>query len=275
MSLGLFKYRKEFMLKELDKTGVFLKTMFDGYDFIQTETGRQVLQKSNIGFIIDTTYVPKLYTHANQFLEYCMKQDKETYIKPELVSKYMCGLYNTKNANDLNNIWNNKSYILFAPNKLAQVKELTGIENIEFYVCPAFDENGDVEGIGFRIKDPNKVHNAFKWIFLQGNNLIYGKDYVDKEKECYVVEGFRDYVALRECGYNVVGLGSVFISPKQKEYLDTLKNPILLLDNDKFGLQQTLGFTKEFRVATLVGTKEKDAYDAWIKDNEINIIEIA
>ena len=262
------------MLKTLDKTGVFLKTMFDGYDFIQTEVGRRILQKSNIQFILETSYVNKIYDNALRFLEQCMNSN-EAYIPAELMSKYKCGLYNTKDSNNLQNVWNNKSYILFAPNKLAQVKELTGVENLEFYVCPAFNENGDVEGIGFRIKDPSKVQNAFKWLFMQGNNLIYGKDYVDNEKECYVVEGFRDYVALRECGYNVIGLGSVFISPKQKEYLDRLKQPILLLDNDKFGLQQTLGFAKEFRIATLVGTKEKDAYDAWITDGKLNILEIA
>lgn len=258
------------MLKNLNNDGIFLKTMFDGYDFLQTQVGRQILKNCNIEYIISSTYT-KLYKDADSFIDYCMCYKGETYIPKELISKYKCGLYKLSQASDPNNPWNNKPYVLFSPHKINRIKECVSIDDLEFYVCPSF-HNGKVDGIGFRIKYPEKVNNAFKWLFMEGNNIIYGKDDVRNEP-CYVVEGFRDYIALKECGYNVIGLGSVFISPKQKEYLDTI-DPIILLDTDSFGLSQTLNFSKQYKIATLTGTKEKDAYDTWIKQGNIQITEI-
>ena len=151
---------------------------------------------------------------------------------------------------------------------------LFSTSSIKFWVCPSFDEKGNCDGIGFRIVDSNSVKNAYKWIVLQGNNIIYGKDSVDINKDCYIVEGFRDFIALKELGYNVIGLGSVIISKLQEKYINQLKSPILLLDNDNFGLKKSIQYKDKYRVATLVNSKQKDAYDAWTKEGKINISEI-
>ena len=248
------------MLAELDTKGIYYKMLFDGFDFMQSEVGSILIPGKIKDQIKNFTY-SSIYENVEEFLDYCEDAD---YIN-EYSNKYKVKLYKTAQAKDISNPWHNKPYILFNPKLLKDI-------DLEFYVCPSFNEQGKVDGIGYRIKHPEKVNKAFKWIFMEGNNIIYGKDTIDKEKDCYVVEGFRDYVALKESGYNVIGLGSVCISPIQEEYLKTIK-PIILLDNDRFGLQQGLAYRNKYRIATLQ-TTEKDAWDTFSKGKEIKILEI-
>ena len=56
------------------------------------------------------------------------------------------------------------------------------------------------------------------------------------------------------------------------EYLKTIK-PIILLDNDRFGLQQGLSYKQKYRIATLQ-TTEKDAWDTFSKGQKIKILDI-
>ena len=59
---------------------------------------------------------------------------------------------------------------------------------------------------------------------------------------------------------------------RQEQYLKTIK-PIILLDNDKFGLQQGLAYRDKYRIATLQ-TNEKDAWDTFSKGQKIKILDI-
>lgn len=249
------------MILTNNKQSMLYKILFDGSDFLTNEVGSMIIPDMLKEYIISLT-TSEIYDNVHEFLDYCPSAN---YIG-QLSDKYKVRLYRTSWASDKNNPWNNKQYILFNPKQLQNL-------DIEFYVCPSFDEDGNVD-IGFRVVDVNSVHNAFKWLFMQGNNMIYGRDTVNVNKPCYIVEGFRDYVALKESGYNVIGLGSVYISEKQKQYINTLAEPILLLDNDKFGLQQTLNYSKDYKVATLIHTLEKDAWDTYSKGIPIKIVEI-
>lgn len=244
-----------------DKEFIFYKMLFDGADLLDKEIGTLLIPDEMKKMIMSLTR-SDIYSDVDKFLDYCPNSD---YIG-KLSNKYQVKLYKTSWANDDKNPWKNKQYILFND------KELNGLD-IEFHVCPSFDENGNIS-LGFRVINPDKVNNAFKWLFMNGNNILYGRDSVDKNKPCYVVEGFRDYVALKETGYNVIGLGSVYISDIQREYLDTLSEPILLLDNDKFGLKQAMRYYSKYRVATLIGTEEKDAWDTFEKGIPIEIVDI-
>lgn len=245
---------------------IFLKIIFDGYDFLQSEIGYKIIPTHFQKSVISNTFSTN-YNNKDEFVEWCKKiyknADVDHYVAKELTDKYNVGLYKLKDWNNPENPWNNRHYILFNP-ILEQLFELfPHTKDIQFYVCPS--ENG----IGFRIVDPELVLNSFKWLFMSGNNIIYGKP----EKDCYVVEGFRDYVALKECGYKVIGLGSVKLSKLHEEILKDL-NPTLLLDNDKFGLQQSLNYLeKGYKVSTLK-SKYKDAYDTWINTGKIEIIEV-
>lgn len=263
------------MIIDLDEKGLALKIIFDGYDFLNKDIAKILLRNKNIPQIISTTYIPEIYNNANLFLDYCKTNKDDCYIPKELMDKYKVGLYNLKDCNDNNNPWKDNNYILFNSKIINPlVKRFPFIADVKFWVCPSFDENGKCDAIGFRVVNSESVLNSFKWIFTCGNNIIYGKDSVNKNEECYIVEGFRDYIALRELGYNVIGLGSVVISKEQESYIQTLSNPILLLDNDDFGLNKTLQYKDKYRIATLIGSKEKDAYDSWIKNGKIDIREI-
>lgn len=256
----------------LDKVGITLKIIFDGYDFIQSDIGKMLVTENKIPHIIRTTFLPTLYEGVEEFLAYC-KYNGDGYLPNKLMEKYHCGLYSLDSVFDNNNPWKDKSYVLFNPSIISQLKKNIELDDIKFWVCPAYNEIGQVEAIGFRVVDINTVRKCFKWIFTCGNNIIYGKEHIDKNKTVYVVEGFRDYIALKECGYNVIGLGSVFISEKQKQYIDTL-DPIILLDNDKFGIQKSLQYSEFYKTAILTGTEHKDAYDAFINGDEIKICQI-
>ena len=256
----------------LDKIGLTFKIIFDGYDFIQSEVGKTLVSQDKFPHIIRTTYMNSIYSNVEKFLDYC-KYEADGYLPKDLMNKYHCGLYSLNSVFDDNNPWKGNPYVLFNPKIIEQLKKNIELEDIKFWVCPSFNELGEVEAIGFRVVDTNTVKNCFKWIFTCGNNIIYGKNTVDKEKPVYVVEGYRDYIALRELGYNVIGLGSVYISERQKRYIDTL-NPIILLDNDKFGLKKSLQYGDFYKIALLTGTNQKDAYDAFIRGDKIEICQI-
>lgn len=261
-------------IPNLDDKGIFLKTVFDGYDFIQHDIGKSILNAKFYNMILLTTFMPKLYENADLFITYC-NQNEQDYISKELGAKYGVGIYNLRDCNDPLNPWANKPYVLFNSKYLHSIyRKIKLSDDIKFYVCPSYNEQNQIDAIGFRICEPSKVNNSFKWLFTCGNNIIYGKNFVNKEKECYIVEGFRDYVALKELGYNVIGLGSIVISKVQEDYINSLSNPILLLDNDDFGLKKSLQYKDKYRIAMLTNTEEKDAYDAWIKYGKINIREI-
>ena len=254
------------MLNDLSNSGIFYKLLFDGYDFIHTEMGSIIAPKPLHPKIIETTYLNPLYPNADKFIEYCLCEND--YIG-NLYNKYHVGIYSLFSDSP----WKDNNYILFNTKTLQSVKKCN-LSNLKFYVCPAYDENNECYAIGFRITNEADVDDAFKWIFTCGNNIIYGKNTVNKEETCYVVEGFRDYVALNECGINCIGLGAARISNIQKEYIATLKDPILLFDNDKFGLQQAINHIKQYKVATLIQTPEKDAWDTFSKGIPIKIARI-
>jgi hypothetical protein len=268
-----FIYDKAMLKDLLDKETVLLKILFDGYDFSKTPISHLLIDPREFFGIYKTTYISKLYDNVNDFISYC-NYNEDGYLPNKLMQKYSCGLYNTLNANNTDNPWSNKDFILFNSKVLKIVQKVySKAVNLDFWVCPAYNETNEIYAIGFRIKNPNLVKNAFKWLFTCGNNIIYGKNTVNKDKPCYVVEGYRDYIALNESGYNCIGLGSVIISKEQEEYINTLKEPILLLDNDEFGLKKTLEYKSKYRIATLMGTKEKDAWDAYCK-GELHICQI-
>ena len=255
------------MIKNLDRVGIFCKIAFDGFDFIHSEVGRQLVKPNIYPTIIGTTYLPKLYDNVLDFIDYC--KCKNTYINN--LEQYNCGIYKLSQSSDINNPWKDKPFILFNSKLLEGIyRNVPETRNISFYVCPSYNEYNEIDAIGFRIVQPELVKKSFKWIFTCGNNIIYGKNTVNKEEPCYIVEGYRDYIALNESGYNCIGLGSVIISKKQEEYISTLKEPILLFDNDNFGLHKALEYKDRYKIATLVGTKEKDSWDAYCK-GELNI----
>ena len=266
-------------LKNLDETGIFLKTAFDGYDFVSGDIGKLLLRPEIYPTIKAITYCENMYENAQEFIEFCRNNLKnyngELYLhNKELMDKYNCGIYYLRNVYHENNPWKDKMYILFNSKQIKAIYKVCPKlnPNIAFWVCPSY-KNGKINNIGFRILNQEDVQTAFKWLFMGGNNIIYGIDEVDKNKECYIVEGFRDYIALKESGYNVIGLGSVQISNIQKEFIDTLQHPIILFDNDKFGLQQALTYKNEYKynVSILTGSEQKDAWDIFINKEQLAV----
>ena len=49
------------MITNLDRAGIYLKIMFDGYDFVHTEVGQMLVSPNKYPLIKRTTYLPILY----------------------------------------------------------------------------------------------------------------------------------------------------------------------------------------------------------------------
>ena len=86
----------------------------------------------------------------------------------------------------------------------------TDLWGLQFLVVPSRDRNGEINEIGFRLLNQEKVKEAFKWLFPYGQQATFGLHLCDTDEQLLLVEGFQDMIAFRESGYNnVVGLGSV------------------------------------------------------------------
>ena len=254
------------MLKNASKKGIFAKAVFDGYDFYQMDFGRILVPDELWDIVLPHSFSTN-YGPAQMFLDWC---EPDTEYIGELGKKYKVRKYKLKDYKECPMY--NTQYILFNPILEKVLEAMTEFNDIEFYVCPSFDNLMNVDGLGFRIANPEIVESSFKWIFMSGNNIIYGKERVDKDKRCYIVEGFRDYVALTESGFNCIGLGSVEISKLQNEFIKELKEPVLLMDNDMFGMKKLLEWKGQ--KAILIGTEAKDAWDAFERGDKIKICQI-
>ena len=131
-------------------------------------------------------------------------------------------------------------------------------------VAPSYDRDGQLNCLAFR-----NIHSDLaqlcKWFFSHGRCATFGLDRIDHLElaapDCYIVEGFFDFVAMREQGYVAVGLGSPTCSEDHWTSLRGL-DPIFLFDSDETGRANMRKFLKlGHRVANMLNPA-KDAWEA-------------
>lgn len=107
------------------------------------------------------------------------------------------------------------------------------LQDSPFLAIPSRDLEGRINNIALRVLDPNLSQHV-KWMFTHGRQSTFGLHKVDPQKNSFVVEGFFDYVAMDQLGYQAIGLGSAFPSPGHLEALKGL--PLTFcLDQDETG----------------------------------------
>lgn len=256
------------MIKGLSsKKALQYKIACDGFDLINKFDG-QLLNEASRNYALDFTRVP-LPEKLEEFSTYCQSYRKERKICPrelseELCEKYEVGLFNTSTSLDIKT-----NYVLFNQEILSFWKlQDVDLYDIDFMVAISRNRNGIIDGIGLRILDQTRVEESFKWLFPFGQDCTFGL-HLDNGNEMILCEGFQDMIALRECGYNAVGLGSGVITP---EHLDKIDQEFIYCgDMDNFGMMYRESNIKHCFFAP----KGKDPYDTFLKHGKVNIVKVS
>ncbi len=249
--------------------GYDYKFACDGYDLLHKFDGT-LLNEYGIRYVTRHCKVDS-FNNAEEFINKCVETRQQLNLTPreipsELCYKYQVGYFETSIAN-----CTDSEYILFNKKEL-DFWHKVGIDlwGLQFMVVPSRDYNGQINDIGFRLLNQDRVADAFKWLFPYGQQATFGLHLCNKNEPLLLVEGFQDMLAFSESGYtNVVGLGSAVITDQHKIQLQT-EDYIFCQDMDKFGLSQRTDLTK-----TCFFTPEgKDPYEAWQKHGKVDILKI-
>jgi DNA primase len=145
------------------------------------------------------------------------------------------------------------------------------LEKAEYLVCVSRDKTGKINNLGFRVLEPVLESKVAKWIFSHGRQATFGLH--DIEDRAIVVEGFFDSLALWECGYPAVGLGSVAVSPFHWEFLKNLQLSFLL-DNDETGRNSSMDLKAKGHKILKLNSTAKDPFDAWQLNKNLQFEEL-
>lgn len=249
--------------------GYDYKFACDGYDLIDKFDGN-LLNPVGVDYVTRHCKLDN-FDHAEDFISECVKRRQDLQLTPRdipslLCDKYQVGYFETSVSSCFDS-----PYILFNKEELDFWKSVdVDLWGLKFMVVPSRDIQGNINDIGFRLLNQDKVKNVFKWLFPLGQQATFGLHLCDINEQLLLVEGFQDMIAFRESGYtNVVGLGSAKIT---KAHLSQLKtdNYVFCQDMDRFGMTQRTDFSK----TCFFSPEGKDPYEAWQKYGRVNVVNI-
>jgi len=251
------------MIKNLRGRNLSYKLSCDGYDLSRKLDGMLVGP-------FGRHYAKKHcrvaeFPFAEEFISKCIinrKSNKpELNIKEEFCDKYEVGYFETKKHNCFDS-----DYILFNEEQLAFWTSVNVVLwGLKFMVVPSRNWKGEINEIGFRLLNREKVNNVFKWLFMFGQQATFGLHLCDKNKELLLVEGFQDMVAFGESGQsNVVGLGSLDITEAHKAQLQT-DDYVICSDMDQAGMSSR----KDQQRYCFYKPEGKDPYDVFVKNGKV------
>lgn len=258
------------MFNAYTKEGYDYKLSCDGYDLSKTLIGQKYLNEFALSYVNTHCVIKTPTFDVEEFILRCMKSRQENEFEHTLPldirDKYQVGFFETSLQNCFDS-----DYILFNKEQLefwcAAELDLWGIK---FMVIPSRDKHGIVNELGFRILNPEKVNNAFKWLFPFGQQGTFGLDTCDLSKPITVVEGALDYIALRECGHlNTISLGSIELCDNQEKELAGLSLDYCF-DADPFGRLYMID-----KKPCFFAPDGEDPYAAWIKHGWVKLVHVA
>ena len=154
---------------------------------------------------------------------------------------------------------------------LAQMGLEVWLPGEHLMVCPSYDRQGELNNLVMRYTHPIVSEIGAKWLFSHGRQATFGLHLIDPLRPVFLVEGFYDYVAMNELGYNAVGLGSAFISPRHWEFLEGLE-VVFLLDSDETGRKYSHRMTQEGHKVAWLKDNYKDPYEWWIHEGRVEFV---
>lgn len=249
--------------------GFDYKLACDGYD-LSTKFDGNLLNKLAIKYANTHCKVEQI-PNAETFISSCINKRQKLNLTPRDIPKELCDKYEVGYFETSRNACYDSPYILFNENEL-NFWSATGTDlwGLQFMVVPSRNYDGDINEIGFRLLNQEKVKNAFKWLFPYGQKATFGLHKCDPSKPLILVEGFQDMLAFTESGYdNVVGLGSVKITDAHKAELKT-EDYIFCQDMDSFGMSERTDLSK----TCFYIPEGKDPYDVWQTHGKVDILKI-
>lgn len=253
------------MKNYLDPQWYRYKLCCDGYDFIQnTSFEFSELEKQ---YALDHTLITN-FPKIQSFYEHTISLQNlipNKILPKNLIQKYDVGFYKVEMGLNFHD-----TYILFSDENIRKWNNIIQLVDLEFMVAWSRDKKGIINGFGMRVLNDD-VLQAFKWLFPMGQSCTFGlHDIIGNT--IITVEGFTDYIALRESGYNnVIGLGSAFLEPAHEKILSDYKI-IQCPDQDSFGMTLRHEMDNKNIQYCYYSSNEKDPYDAYKKHGSVDLI---
>lgn len=246
-------------VKSFENTYIY-KLACDGYDLLKTPIGQAVINNYGRKYVSNCCVMQE-FPIKEDFIKDCIVDRQGRSLRglsPYLCDKYEVGYFQTSVETVLDS-----KYILFNKKMLQFWKE-SGVDlfGLEFMVVPSRGWDGQINEIGFRLLNMERVNHAFKWLFPYGQRATFGLNLCSSEQSLLLCEGFLDMVAFRESGYtNSVGLGSAIVTEAHKQELKN-DNCIMCNDMDTVGMAMRRNNPKSFCFYSPNG---KDPYEVWMK----------
>ena len=245
------------------------KLACDGYD-LSTKFDGSLLNELAVKYAHKHCKIDQL-PEAEEFIASCIRKRQQLKLTPrdipeELCDKYEVGYFETSPESCFDSL-----YILFNKDELDFWHDVnTDLWGLQFMVVPSRDRSGTINEIGFRILNPEKIKDSFKWLFAYGQQATFGMHLCDIDSPLLLVEGFQDMLAFRESGYNnVVGLGSAKVTEAHKAQLKT-DDYIFCQDMDSFGMSER----KDLSRTCFYIPEGKDPYEVWQNHGQVDILKI-
>lgn len=246
------------------------KVCFDGNDLLE-RIHEFKLNEFEYDYARQCTIIQN-FNKINDFYEYCINLQKtnfaklEKFVRRDLQEKYEIGFFRIEKGLNFD-----EKYICFSDESLDIWSELDVI-GLEFMVCFSRAIDGEINGFGMRILDQDRVFNAFKWLFPMGQKCTFGLNKINKSNEIILVEGFTDYIAAKESGYdNVIGLGSIDLTPGHYKFLPPDKKYRFCYDQDRYGYEKR----KDRNECFFIPMNFKDPYEAFLNTGKVDFITVA
>lgn len=255
------------MKNYLDQQCYLYKLCCDGLDFVTNTqfkfSSEEILYAKNHTIINDFSKIQEFYNHV------ISQSDNLKNLYPiDLISKYEMGYFKVELGHNFH-----PDYILFSDDNIKKWEEIIPIIGLEFLVAFSRGNDGNVNGFGMRLLNNDKLLSAFKWLFPMGQHCTFGlHNIIPINNSIVTVEGFTDYIAFRESGYNnVIGLGSAVLEPAHQLILQQY-SIIQCPDQDAFGMSLRRVFDRENIPYCYYTPNAKDPYESFLKNGNVNMV---
>lgn len=235
-----------------------MKICFDGADLLKSRIGKALCNRYLAKEIRKVRKgLPDLELFVADAVKRRQKKEPDHLLPVKLRDEYEVGIFTTGETYGYNHAVFNKEWLeLWGPRSLG----------VEFLVVPSRDRNGVINDVGLRVLSTASVLEAFKWIFLCGQQSTFGL-HKATSKELVVVEGAWDQIAFEQSNIpNVVGLGSVTVTKGHAKQLEgyTYKE---CWDQDRHGLAR-----RDINNCCFYSPAGKDPFDAWLTNGQLKLI---
>jgi DNA primase len=263
---------KEALLELAEKAGIRVDKKY----FIEKKKEKNLTE---LNYKIAKFYHHLLYFHSSS--EEARNYLKEREISEETIKHFLLG-FAPSDGRVLAGYLRNSSEELLSGEELGLIKKSADGSYIDLFrgriVFPIFNLKGECVGFGARALEKDaepKYLNTQESKVFKKSEILYGayqaKEFIKKENQGFLVEGYFDFLSLWERGIkNVVATCGTALTENHVKVLKVFtENWIIFYDGDSAGKKATLRsislFLKEDILPKCVLLSEEDDPDSWVR----------